>query len=66
VGEKGEGSRIKVSVVSGGVVDSRTSQRIMSRVEERMNAWREIVHRGGGVCISCFLEKEREIELKRL
>jgi hypothetical protein len=66
LGESGTGSHIKVSIASGGLVNTGASRGIESRVQERMEAMRKVVRGGGGVCLTCSIEKGRAIALKKL
>ena len=58
------GPSLTLNIVSDGMVDTSLSQQIQSRVQEKMKAMREVVCRGGYVCIPCSSEKNRVIEFK--
>jgi GMP synthase-like glutamine amidotransferase len=64
--ETAQAPRIKVSIVSGGVVNTGASRGIESRVQERIDAMRKITRKGGGVCLGCSVEKSKAIALKKL
>jgi hypothetical protein len=63
---KDAGPGPRVSIASGGVVNTAASRSISDNVNARMNAIREMAEKGKGICLGCTIEKSKTIELKAI
>ena len=63
---KSAGPGPKISITSGGVVDTATSRSISGSVNARMKAIREMAEKGKGICLGCTIEQGKTIALKAI
>jgi len=56
----------KISITSGGIVNTAASHSISNSVNAQMKAIREMAEKGKGICIRCTIEKGKTIALKAI
>lgn len=63
---KQTGSGPRISIVSGGIVDTGASKQIGDRVAQQMAAMRALAEKGKGVCLGCSIKQGKAIQLKKV